>query len=60
MSYNPKKKSFKILPGEGRGLVYLNSEEVDGPKDIGHGDMIELGQTSLMFVPLCGEDFDWE
>lgn len=60
VSYNPKKKSFKILPGEGRGLVYLNSEEVDGPKDIGHGDMIELGQTSLMFVPLCGEDFDWE
>ena len=24
------------------------------------GDTIELGQTSLMLVPLCGKDFDWE
>ncbi len=60
VSYNPKKKTFKILPGEGRGLVYLNGEEVDGPKDIAHGDTVELGQTSLMLVPLCGPDFDWE
>ena len=60
VSYNPKKKTFKILPGEGRGLVYLNGDEVDGPMDIRHGDKIELGQTSLMFVPLCGEEFDWE
>lgn len=60
ISYNPKKKSFKVLPGEGRGLVYLNSEEVDAPKDIAYGDVVELGGTSLMFVPLCGPDFDWE
>lgn len=60
ISYNPKKKSFKVLPGEGRGIVYLNGDEVDSPKDLEKGDKIELGQTTLMFVPLCGEDFDWE
>ena len=60
VSYNPKKKSFKILPGEGRGLVYLNGEDVDSPKDLAKGDKIELGQTTLMFIPLCGDEFDWE
>ncbi len=60
ISYNPKKKTFKILPGEGRGLVYLNGDEVDSPKDLTKGDTIEIGQSSLMFVPLCGADFDWE
>lgn len=60
VSYNSKKKSFKVLPGEGRGLVYLNGDEVDGPLELEKGDKIELGQTALMFVPLCGDDFDWE
>ena len=60
VSYNPKKRGFKILPGEGRGIVYLNGDEVDGPKDLSKGDRIEIGQTTLMFVPLCGEEFDWD
>lgn len=59
ISYNPKKKSFKVLPGDGRGLVYLNGDEVDAPKELSRGDSIELGQTALMLVPLCGPDFDW-
>lgn len=60
VSYNPKNGQFKLHPGEGRGLVYLNGEEVDGPRAINAGDKIELGQTTLMFVPLCGADFSWE
>lgn len=60
VSYNPKKHGFKILPGEGRGLVYLNGEEVDAPLELKEGDKIDLGQTSLMFLPLCGPKFSWE
>ncbi len=60
ISYNPKKRSFKILPGEARGLVYLNGDEVDAPRDLKRGDRVELGRTTLMFIPLCGDDFDWE
>lgn len=60
VSHNPKNNSFKIYPGEGRGLVYLNSEEVDTPRELNPYDTIELGQTKLIFVPLCGEAFSWD
>jgi hypothetical protein len=60
ISFNPKSCQFKLHPGESRGLVYLNGEEVDQPSGIKAGDNIELGQTKLMFVPLCTDAFTWE
>ena len=60
ISYNPRKASFRIAPGEGRGMIYLNGEEVDVPMPLMAYDRIELGQTHLIFLPLCGERFHWE
>lgn len=59
VSYNPKNRQFKILPGEGRGIVYLNDDEVDSPRVLAAGDHVEIGRTRLLFVPLCGDGFDW-
>lgn len=59
ISFNPKKSSFLIMPGEGRGIVYLNDEEVATPTELQAYDTIELGQTKLMFIPFCGEKFKW-
>ena len=58
--YEPRKRSFSIRPGDGRGLVYLNGEEVIQASDIKNYDIIELGETQLLFVPLCGEKFHWD
>lgn len=60
ISFNPRKGSFRIAPGDGRGMTYLNGEEVDVPMPLQAYDRIELGQTHLLFVPLCGEQFNWE
>jgi len=60
ISFNPRKASFRIAPGDGRGMTYLNGEEVDVPMPLLAYDRIELGQTHLLFVPLCGEQFNWE
>ncbi len=60
ISFNPRKGSFRIAPGDGRGMTYLNGEEVDVPMPLLAYDRIELGQTHLLFVPLCGEHFNWE
>ncbi len=60
ISFNPRKGSFRIAPGDGRGMTYLNGEEVDVPMPLQAYDRIELGQTHLVFVPLCGEHFNWE
>ncbi len=60
VSFNPKKSLFRILPGDSRGLVYLNEEEVITPIELKGFDIIELGQTKLLFVPFCGENFTWQ
>lgn len=57
--YEPRKRIFSIRPGDGRGLVYLNGDEVVQASDLKSYDTIELGETQLMFVPLCGETFNW-
>lgn len=60
VSFNPKKRIFKVHPGEGRGLVYLNGDDIDAAKEIKSYDIIELGNTKLLFIALCGESFGWE
>jgi len=60
ISFNPRKGTYRIAPGDGRGMTYLNGEEVDVPMPLNAYDRIELGQTHLLFVPLCGEHFNWE
>ncbi len=59
ISYNPRKNTFLLSPGESRGIVYLNDDEVAAPVPLKPFDLIELGQTKLLFVPFCGEHFQW-
>ena len=58
--YNPIKSTFKLQPGESRGLVYLNGEETLQPADLKKGDKIKLGSTELLFVPFAGTIYDWK
>jgi hypothetical protein len=60
ISYDPKNNVFRIYPGDSKGLVYLNDQEVIIPSELKQGDQIELGQTRLKFVPFCGESFQWK
>ncbi|WP_295440593.1 FHA domain-containing protein [uncultured Thiodictyon sp.] len=59
LSYNPRRHTFRIAAGESRGLVYVNDEEVAGFVELKPYDQIELGATTLLFVPFCGERFLW-
>lgn len=59
VSFNPVKASFRVIPGDSHGLVYLNDEEVDHPQPLSAGDILVLGDSRLMFVPFCGENFSW-
>ena len=60
ISYNPKKNCFRVAPGEANGLVYLNGEDVETPAALNAYDLIQLGETELIFIPFCGETFQWE
>lgn len=57
--YNPKNRKFKLLPGSGTNIVYLNGDDLDSPSELSTGDVIELSETKLQFVAFCGADFDW-
>ncbi len=60
ISYSDKNNRFNLLPGEGRNIVYLNNEEVFAPMPLCAYDIIDFGETRLLFVPLCGEKFTWK
>ncbi len=55
VSYDPESNTYTILPGIARGLVYLNRGPVYGPANLRPFDEIKLGNTTLLFVPLCGD-----
>ncbi|HUK89920.1 MAG TPA: FHA domain-containing protein [Blastocatellia bacterium] len=59
VTYNPKKNTFSLSPGEANGLVYLNNEEVDRPLELNAYDRIQVGRTELLFIPFCGDRFQW-
>lgn len=58
--YDQKKRNTVILPGDAAGLAYLNEEAVYIPTELKPYDVIELGKSRFLFVPLCGENFEWD
>jgi hypothetical protein len=58
--YEPKKRNFFLQPGDSKGLTYLNDDYVDQTVKLKPRDLIEIGSTKLLFVPLCDDSFSWE
>lgn len=58
--YEPRARKFFVLSNECSGMVYLNDEIVMENKEIKNRDKILVGDTTLLFVPLCGDDFSWD
>ncbi len=58
--YEPKKRNFFIQPGDSSGLTYLNDEYITESCKLSARDIIELGDSKFLFVPLCGDTFSWE
>ena len=57
--YDSKKRNTVILPGDAAGIAYLNQEAVYVPTELMPYDVIELGRSKFVFVPFCGENFEW-
>jgi hypothetical protein len=58
--YDARDKMFYLSAGDGRSIVRLNDKPVFAATEIKAHDVIEIGKTRLMFVPLCGENFSWQ
>ncbi|MBR2877254.1 MAG: FHA domain-containing protein [Clostridia bacterium] len=57
--FEPKKSEFFIQPGNSSGLAYINDIVILVPTKLNSYEIIKVGNTELLFVPLCGENFDW-
>lgn len=60
MIYEPKAHIYLVQPGESSSLVYLNNELLLTPMRLEAYDTISVGDVDLLFMPLCGERFNWE
>ena len=58
--YDQKKRNTVILPGDSAGLAYLRGEAVYVPAQLNPYDTIEMGKSRFIFVPLCGQNFEWK
>ncbi|VBB09021.1 Hypothetical protein LUCI_4307 [Lucifera butyrica] len=58
--YDPKNRNTVLLPGESSGLAYLNGDAVYVPKELSAYDIVELGKSRFLFIPFCGEHFEWK
>ncbi len=59
IAYDPQEKIYFFGPADGRSIVRKNEKMVMAPVELAAYDILRIGSTKLMFVPLCGEHFNW-
>ena len=58
--YDYENNIFFIKHGEGQYLSYLNGEVLLETKQLKANDIIKVGSTKLIFIPLCSDQFTWK
>lgn len=59
LNYDNPNRSFYFAPGMGRNSVRRNGELVLQTIMLQAYDVLTIGETKLLFVPLCGSQFTW-
>ena len=59
LAYDEKHNKYHLIPAESTNNIYLNDEPIYVPSVIEAYDVIEFGETKLIFVPLCNDKFTW-
>ena len=60
LAYDARRNQYTFLPGEGSNINYLNNEAVYTPMPLHAYDVVDLGESSFLFIPLCDERFRWD
>ena len=60
ITYDAKHNAFFVSAGQSRGITYLNDKLVDSAEPLKAYDVVEVGKTSLVFLPFCGASFQWD
>ncbi len=60
LSFSERNNRFNLIPAESKNVIYLNDNEVFTPTLLNPYDVIDFGDTKLMFIPFCSDKFDWK
>lgn len=60
VAYDTRSKAFYFAPSGGQSIVYHNDAPVFNNVILKAYDCIEIGESKFVFVPLCGENFQWD
>ena len=60
VAYDSDEHLFFVGPSAGRNIIKVNGKAVLTAVEIGIYDIISIGTTKLIFVPLCTDKFSWE
>lgn len=58
--FEPEERKFIISPAECRNLVYLNGKVLTEVQYLKKNDILKLGETKILMIPFCDEEFSWE
>ncbi len=58
--YDQSTNRFRLIPGDTRGLTYLNGDLKTSECELRPGDKLLIGSVAFIFVPLCGSKFRWD
>lgn len=59
VAYDDEQGKFFLGHGGKSNLVRLNGMPVLSTEEMNNGDTIRIGETTLKFVAMCGDDFTW-
>lgn len=59
IAYDDETKGFFLGHGGKTNMVRLNNRPVISTETLSSDDMIRIGETTLLFVALCGDGFCW-
>jgi hypothetical protein len=60
IAYDPKNRKFMLVPGDSDGIVYLENKSIFHATELLDLNRVQIGNTVLVFKPLCGDHFSWK
>lgn len=60
IAYDREERMFFFAPSSGGSIVRHNGRAVLNNVQLKGGDQLKIGNSTFLFVPFCGENFQWE
>lgn len=60
IAYDPKNNVYLIVPDKNINNIYVNGQPIFSATRLEAYDTVELGAGKYLFLPLCGDRFEWE